>query len=275
MRTKNRTKRFANANFGFFFYNWHFFNRLRTGASVHAVSEGDFSETIVHCASVHPSPAVVYALLDARGAQFARVDAEGSNAMHILVGFDSVFSKYAKATEWDLLQPAIDFLAKKGLDPCLKSKASGKSALEAVQLSKRLKDGVKAKAMEQMKRISAKFESEWMKKALSSNIHPIFGMLQQKDPLDKLEHFLSTNDVSRQLTDKLETPLHVLFRPDSKCADFQKIIKAIMLLMKNADLSQASTNLWGRTVMDYIKYYSNLGKGDKEQLIAQLNHDKV
>ena len=155
------------------------------------------------------------------------------------------------------------------------TQASGKSALEAVQLSKRLKDGVKAKAMEQMKRISAKFESEWMKKSLSSNIHPIFGMLQQKDPLDKLEHFLTTNDVSRQLTDKMETPLHVLFRPDSKCTDFQKIIKTIMLLMKNADLSQASTNLWGRTVMDYIKYYSNLSKGEKEQLITQLNHDKA
>ena len=66
--------------------------------------------------------------------------------------------------------------------------------------------------MEQMKRISAKFESEWMKKPLSSNIHPVFAMLQQKDPLEKLEHFLSTNDISRQITDKLETPLHVLFR---------------------------------------------------------------
>ena len=48
-----------------------------------------------------------------------------------------------------------------------------------------------------------------------------------------------------------------------------------MLLMKNADLSQSSTNLWGRTVMDYIKYYSNLNKTEKEQLIAQLNHDRV
>ena len=66
--------------------------------------------------------------------------------------------------------------------------------------------------MEQMKRISAKFESEWMKKPLSSSIHPVFAMLQQKDPLEKLEHFLSTNDISRQITDKLETPLHVLFR---------------------------------------------------------------
>ena len=64
-----------------------------SGASVHAVSEGDFSETIVHCASVHPTPAIVYKLLEQKGAQFARVDAEGSNAMHILVGFDSVFSK--------------------------------------------------------------------------------------------------------------------------------------------------------------------------------------
>ena len=45
--------------------------------------------------------------------------------------------------------------------------------------------------------------------------------------------------------------------------------------MKNADLSQSSTNLWGRTVMDYIKYYSNLNKTEKEQLIAQLNHDRV
>ena len=72
------------------------------GASVHAVSEGDFSETIVHCASVHPSPALVYKLLDSKGAQFARVDAEGSNAMHILVGFDSVFSK-----EFGLLTAAL------------------------------------------------------------------------------------------------------------------------------------------------------------------------
>ena len=126
-----------------------------------------------------------------------------------------------------------------------------------------------------MKRISAKFEGEWMKKALPSNIHPIFAMLQQKDPLEKLEQFLGNNEVSRQLTDKMETPLHVLFRPDSRCTDFQKIIKTIMLLMKNADLSQTSTNLWGRTVMDYIKYYSNLAKSEKEQLITQLNHDRV
>ena len=59
--------------------------------------------------------------------------------MHILVGFDSVFNKYSKATEWEQIQPAIDFLARKGIDPCMKGKTSGKSSLEAVQLSKRLR----------------------------------------------------------------------------------------------------------------------------------------
>ena len=55
--------------------------------------------------------------------------------------------------------------------------------------------GVKAKAMEQMKRISAKYESEWMNKPLNSNLHPIFQMLQSKDPLSDLEKFLSENDI--------------------------------------------------------------------------------
>ena len=55
--------------------------------------------------------------------------------------------------------------------------------------------GVKAKAMEQMKRISAKYESEWMNKPLNSNLHPIFQILQSKDPLSDLEKFLSENDI--------------------------------------------------------------------------------
>lgn len=49
--------------------------------------------------------------------------------------------------------------------------------------------------MEQMKRISAKYESEWMNKPLNSNLHPIFQMLQSKDPLSDLEKFLSENDI--------------------------------------------------------------------------------
>ena len=49
--------------------------------------------------------------------------------------------------------------------------------------------------MEQMKRISAKYESEWMNKPLNSNLHPIFQILQSKDPLFDLEKFLSENDI--------------------------------------------------------------------------------
>ena len=49
--------------------------------------------------------------------------------------------------------------------------------------------------MEQMKRISAKYESEWMNKPLNSNLHPIFQILQSKDPLSDLEKFLSENDI--------------------------------------------------------------------------------
>ena len=198
--------------------------------------------------------------------------------MHVLVGFDSVFNKYSKATEWEQLQPSIDFLAKKGIDPCQKGKQSGKSSLEAVQLSKRLKDGVKAKAMEQMKRISAKFESDWMKKGTpAAQGHPVFSILQSRDPLSNLESFLNQKDgdISQVLTEKTETPLHVLFRPESKCTDLQKILKILTLLLKKVDLSQSTTNLWGRTVLDYIKYYSNLNKNDKEFLISQLNQDKV
>jgi len=195
--------------------------------------------------------------------------------MHVLVGFDSVFNKYSKATEWEQLQPSIEFLAKKGIDPCQKGKQSGKSSLEAVQLSKRLKDGVKAKAMEQMKRISAKFESDWMKKTLGPSTSPVFPILQSRDPLTSLESFLQENDISRVLTEKTETSLHVLFRPESKCTDLQKIMKILMLLLKKVDLSQSSANLWGRTVLDYITYYSNLSKNDKEFLISQLNQDKV
>lgn len=46
-----------------------------------------------------------------------------------------------------------------------------------------------------MKRISAKYESEWMNKPLNSNLHPIFQILQSKDPLSDLEKFLSENDI--------------------------------------------------------------------------------
>ena len=45
--------------------------------------------------------------------------------------------------------------------------------------------------------------------------------------------------------------------------------------MQRADLSQSMPNLWGRSVMDYIKYYSNIAKPDKEKLIGNLNQDKV
>ena len=36
--------------------------------------------------------------------------------------------------------------------------------------------------------------------------------------------------------------------------------------MRQSDLSQSTTNLWGRTIMDYIKYYSKLRRDFKMML---------
>ena len=152
--------------------------------------------------------------------------------------------------------------------------SSNTSAIEATQLSKRLKDSVKSKAADMMKRISAKFESNWIQNRLPAGIDQVFTIVQQSDPFPALRQYLKEHDISQIKNEKLENPLHVLFRPDSACRTISKIAETVSLLL-NADCSPSDENLWGRTTLEYIQHYSNLDKDNKDQLISQLSRDKV
>ena len=90
---------------------------ITNGANVHVTSTKDFNESIVHCAAVNSHPVQVFQLLATHNVNFVARDSEGTNALHLLVGFDSVFNKYSKATEWDDIKDAIEFLTEKGIDP--------------------------------------------------------------------------------------------------------------------------------------------------------------
>ena len=69
---------------------------ISKNANVNATSTKDFNESIVHCAAVNSNPVEVFRILESHNANFAARDTEGTNALHLLVGFDSVFNKYAK-----------------------------------------------------------------------------------------------------------------------------------------------------------------------------------
>ena len=45
-------------------------------------------------------------------------------------------------------------------------------------------------------------------------------------------------------------------------------------MLLNADVSPSDKNLWGRTTMDYIQHYSQIGEDMKKQIIEQLIRDK-
>ena len=82
------------------------------------------------------------------------------------------------------------------------------------------------------------------------------------------------NDISQIRNEKLENPLHALFRPDSACRQLSKIAETVSLLL-NADCSPSDKNLWSKNTLDYIKYYSNIEKENKEKIISQLARDQV
>ena len=249
---------------------------ISAGADVNAKSEKDFNESIVHCAAVHYSPLKVFNLLEKAGATFLVQDSEGANPLHLLVGFDSVFNKYAKATSWESLKPAIEFLVKKGMDPAEKGCSSGTSAIEAANLSKKLSDNVKQEVVEYMRQASSSFEAKWLQSKLPKATQPkeqIFQIVQQSDPLPILQTYLRDHDISQAVNEKLENPLHCLFRPESNCKEIKKIGETLGLLL-NADVSPSDKNLWGRTTMDYIQHYSQIGEDMKKQIIEQLIRDK-
>ena len=100
------------------------------------------------------------------------------------------------------IKPAIQFLIEHGIDPSDKGN-SGTSGIEATQLSKKLKDNVKVKAVEFMKRVSAKFETEWMQNRLPPAMHQVFSIVQQSDPSPALRQYLRGWYILQGLISKL------------------------------------------------------------------------
>ena len=167
-------------------------------------------------------------------------------------------------------------MVKRGVDPAEKGCSSATSAIEAANLSKKLSENVKREVVEFMRQVSSSFEAKWLQSKLPKAKEPkehIFQIVQKSDPLPTLQTFLRDHDISQSVNEKLENPLHCLFRPESNCKEIKKIGETLGLLL-NADVSPSDKNLWGRTTIDYIQHYSQIGDEMKKQIIEQLIRDK-